>query len=153
MSLAALEANINEHIDSVIQNSSDPIKTRCRELFREPVLKKYDQLAAILKQPFPKGVVAWENVKLLNDFRNILVHFHPEWSGQSGPHSKFSQIRSRKVKRSQFVVGPVFPHNFLSYSCVKWAVRSAIEFDAYYVGSLGLQSLFAKLINPPINLP
>jgi hypothetical protein len=50
-------------------------------------------------------------------------------------------------------VGPVFQHNFLSYSCVKWAIRSATEFDAHYVASLGLQSLFTKFINPPINLP
>jgi hypothetical protein len=155
MSLAALEGNINEIIDDTAEQNSGRIAYQCRDLLREreSVLEKYVKLAVILDRDFDKGAHQWQHVKLLKDFRNILVHFSPEWSHQNGSHTKISQRLEKKVKRSPFVAGKLFPHEFLSYDCAKWAVSTALGFETYYVQKLGIESRFTKFIDPPIHLP
>lgn len=79
MSVAALEANANEILKDIIDDStkSERVRLQCEDLYEArdaDILDRYRGIALILDHKLDKGTSEWENAKLLAKFRNALVH-------------------------------------------------------------------------------
>jgi hypothetical protein len=101
------------------------------------ILDKYQAALRLGKKPmFEKGKKPFQDVKVLIDLRNALVHFKPEWviANTGGVAEKDLHVLENKLKK-KFTLNPflkdkrpLFPTLCMSHGCAKWAVDSAVIF-------------------------
>jgi hypothetical protein len=155
-----LEANINELFadaldykeSKIIHHLSDDTRLRLgamwqKDNFRkyESILKKY-QMALKLnnKKRFEEGQPPYNEVKLVVDLRNAMVHYKPEWVTTVSTITKYpvtllefeKKLKSIKFPQNPFANEwePFFPNKCLGHGCAKWAVDSCIKFaDEFYL--------------------
>jgi hypothetical protein len=103
---------------------------------------------------FDKGDSPYQNIKLLVDLRNIIVHFKPEYGSsdmdkqriKESSHNSIAQsIRGKfelnKIGGIHLGGSPFFPRKCLGFGCAEWSVRSAIIFIDDFSRRIGIDSL------------
>ncbi len=179
LSVAFIEAHINEFFDNVIEkkpnNSSsgtviDKLYNNCPDnfkfiqslfLLKEDIydklsfLKKYDfALVCFSKEPFEKGKKPYQNLKLIIDLRNSLVHYYPEYQTAQKGGMGNEQSKIEKKFQDKFDINPFFkntgnpfyPHKCLSYSSAKWSIMSSYEFVEGFYSKFDLESGYKRII-------
>lgn len=111
-----------------------------------PFLDKY-QLALITlrKRPFDVGELPYQDVDLVRQLRNSLIHFQPEWfvgrrDYQDVSHIWEKRMRGKRITPNPFAApkAPYFPSRMLGYGCAKWASDSCTRFADEFFGRLGV---------------
>jgi hypothetical protein len=156
VSHAAFEASINELIKADMDSSKG---SNHEDSFRVLLygyigpLSKIDKLLSLKGKKFDKSGCVWNDIKLLNSFRNRLIHFMPEWDHEQGENYNLSERLKRRVKLNPFMQGEMrFPHSFLSYDSAKWALLTVMNFGAQYAAETGAEDRFS-LVPGAIELP
>jgi hypothetical protein len=165
--VAFLEATINELFAQAADGSLSGVNTDATGLMANMwglmghgrrmmgTLDKY-QLALILakKQPFDKGGLPYQDVQLVIDLRNTLVHYVPQWA-TAGTDADLDaalnrvgkSLRTKKFTLNPFAAkgNPFFPDKCLSHGCAKWAVHSSVKFADEFFSRLGLSPSFGDV--------
>jgi hypothetical protein len=98
----------------------------CKE--RYGAMRKYNQALQLAGQPeFEKDQPIFENVSLLIELRNELIHFMPETivDGELRPLHKRLKGRFPQSKLMAGSGNPFFPDHCLGHGCCEWGVSSA----------------------------
>ncbi len=152
-SVASVEARINEFyldatdnlLGSILDASQQGLLTELWKPLDEkrvPVLQKYQiALTAIKSSKFDTSKGPYQDVSLLIDLRNMLVHFKPEWDNDQRKHKKIEE-----KLRGRFELNPFwpnensifFPFKCLSHGCASWAVRSSMHFILEFFALTGV---------------
>lgn len=155
-----LEATINEFFADIADDSSSiqlsPDAKALMNIMWKPgieksaIMEKY-QIALTLAQKniFDKGGEPYQSASYLNELRNALVHYKPEWVGNENDDKRTlsKNLRDKLVNRIKNL-NPLanagncafFPHKCLGYGCAKWAVESCVQFTDEFFSRIGLPS-------------
>jgi hypothetical protein len=157
--IAFIEASINELLSDISQND-DRVKTLPKDnkkaikdlwdkedrgsLEKWSTLKKYQKTLELLdKEKFDEASELFENVSLLVELRNTLMHFKPEWNSIHSPYlsenenqHKLTSKLEGKFELSVFFKNsgnPFFPSKCMGYGCAEWSLKNAVIFvDEFY---------------------
>ena len=172
-SVSFLEATINElfsdtidhpfsevasHLDLETHNlMADMWKLGIPKTSRYSVMEKYKTAIALArKEPLNFGMSPCQDVKILVNIRNALVHFEPTWVSTStddplADDSQFLFLRTaNKFAFNPLFAGtlnPFFPDKCLSHGCAAWAVKSSMQFVEDFSAKMGIPVLFDFLRN------
>jgi len=119
------------------------------------ITEKYDIALEMLgKPPFNTNANPFQDVKLLVDLRNTLIHYEPE-TVSSDP-----EIDSKKIKklharfRDKFAINKIappgalfYPDKMLGAGCANWAKTSVITYADAFFNSLELERPYSSLLN------
>ncbi|EJE4200711.1 hypothetical protein [Vibrio cholerae] len=84
-----------------------------------------------------QGTEEYENVKLLINLRNEIVHYKTHWLDDSANTERLAQKLRAKFKTNQFKCRELFfPDLCTSSSSAEWALNSAKEFIEWYARGL-----------------
>lgn len=103
-------------------------------------LEKYQfALALARKSLFDRGIAPYQDVSLLIRLRNALIHYEPEWVGDSP--QKLEENLKGKFELSPFYgEGSLFiPHRCLSHGCAKWVAINSLKFTDDFFARMGLE--------------
>lgn len=154
--VAALESNINEillfHV-KVPHNNSDE---KCNgyhpdkliiEIFERqlPVIKKYNIISCYLAGE-PIHEKEQENIMLLINIRNLLIHYSPEIEEETKINSKLTKIIKPIENKERFSYSPLFddtkypffPYRIICAPTAEWAYNTVNEFIETYKKRLNL---------------
>jgi hypothetical protein len=152
-SVASVEARINEFYLDATDNLLDSIldagqQALIAELWkpldekRVRILEKYQiAIVAIKRSKFDISKGPYQDVALLIDLRNMLVHYKPEWDNDQRKHRKIEKKLQGRFKLNSFCPKDdsiFFPFKCLSYGCASWAVRSSIKFILEFFVLIGV---------------
>jgi hypothetical protein len=155
ISFASIEARINEFyldatdnlLGSILDNSEQNLLAELWKPLNEKkiqTLEKYQiALAAIKCDKFDTSKRPYQDVNLLKDLRNMLVHFKPEWDNDQKKHKNIEQKLQGRFKLNPFWPenDPIFfPFKCLSHGCASWAVRSTMNFILEFFARTGVDS-------------
>lgn len=134
LSTAALETFANElYFEG--NGLKDTFNNKTAEILgdlidRQPVLSKYELiLAARTSNSLSYGTPVVQNVQLLIELRNQVIHFRPEWDGEDGKHAKLSKRLNHRFAPSPYLTGEnLFPRAWASGAFASWALNSTIVF-------------------------
>ncbi len=124
---------------------NEMIKSWVREKDVGPVHEKFDNiLGSFGKEKFNRGDYPFQDIALLVNLRNALVHYKPEWVTvytdrplpEEVDNKKLEQLRKKHIPRSPFIPGTerqFFPKQCLSHGHAKWAVNVSLAFvDGFF---------------------
>nr|WP_321353136.1 hypothetical protein [uncultured Methanoregula sp.] len=170
-SVSYLEATINEFFADVADDQiwdSDESFQKKIELFKNlwdldvpktahySILKKYEIALAIAEKPsFDKGSIPYQNVKILIQLRNYLMHFEPEWieiQPRNNKDCNFNEHKFARLFRGKFEenplahkIKPFFPEKCLGHGCAEWAVKNSVSFTDDFFQKLDFPTPFDNL--------
>jgi hypothetical protein len=152
LSSAALEAHVNELLTDIIDADQPGITSQRKELlkllrddFKNSMEDKYIQLALYYDKSVDKGCIAWQDMKLLSQLRNALVHFRPAWDDDKIHRGEMVQTAKKRFAVSRFYdPNAMFPYVCFTYDCARWSVKTAQVFTSYYCSILGMQDRFGE---------
>lgn len=174
-SVLFLESNINEFysdaneypdgsvkgLDEIqIKRIANIHKTNTHTFSGDGILKKYALALTVCdKEGIDKSKSTYENVKILIQLRNFLIHNFPEtvytndtettYSGDN--YSKLLKRLEGKFELNQLLPhNPTFPDRIYSTGCVKWSFKSAINFVDMFYERLGIRKPYEH-IRPKFN--
>jgi hypothetical protein len=115
------------------------------------ILEKYQVcLKTAQKLEFKPGELPFQDIRLLIDLRNALVHFKPEiiyWR-ETKPQEIENKLRG-KFALNPFVAGspsiPFFPSKCLGYGCALWAVKGSLAFTDEFFSRMSLEPVYKEL--------
>lgn len=151
-SVASVEAKINEFfLDATDNLLGSILDTGSQDLLAElwkiaddkkfPILQKYQiALAATKRSKFDTSKRPYQDVDLLIDLRNMLVHFKPEWNNDKKRHWKIEEKLSGRFTLNPFWPKDdpnFFPFKCLSYGCASWAVTYSMNFILQFFTQIG----------------
>jgi hypothetical protein len=112
------------------------------------ILEKYEIALVLLRKPgFDVARSPYQEVSILAQLRNAIVHYQPVWVMGSSPNQaeKIAEHRFEKSLRGRFPLNPLtsdnkpfFPDKCLGHGCAAWAVASAISFADEFFAKTGL---------------
>lgn len=158
-SVASVEAHINEfyldavdnHLGAILDHNQQNLLAELwkpLEQKRVPILEKYQiALAAIKCTKFDTSKGPYQDIDLLINLRNMLVHFKPEWDNALKEHKKIEDKLRGKFELNPFLPKEntrFFPFKCLSYGCASWAVKSSIDFILEFLSSTELNPKHQK---------
>lgn len=141
-SVACIEANINEFFSNALDGIISPNETRSeqglhrlgalwelRGVRRLPTLEKYQMaLSALDLSQMEPDRLPYQDVKLLVEFRNSLVHFEPEIQ-EAGAMGRNLERRLRgKFEPNPIASQELFPYYLLSFGAARWAAKATFDF-------------------------
>jgi hypothetical protein len=136
---------------SYFQNIRLHYKTIFGETYeRKTTLEKFE-FALLLseKQGINKGATPYQDVKIVVELRNALVHFKPEWDTQADRHQKLSKKLKSKFRPSPFLNDElIFPRRWATHGCTSWGVRSCLKFAVEFERLSNLPPKYPQPINP-----
>ncbi|AUH68648.1 MULTISPECIES: hypothetical protein [Gordonia] len=160
LSVAFMEAFVNEMIDDLASSSETAISSRCKgidpaaigafkELWQGPakldrasLLAKFQvSLIAAAKNPFDRGAQPYQNADNLITLRNSLVHFKPEWQMDNTDHKLEKRLKGLFPDSRIFPEGisPWYPNACLATGCATWAHESATKFVDTWCNKMGFE--------------
>ena len=120
---------------------ADMLKSAMAEKDRKSILAKFDDvITSVGKQGFDKGAAPYQDVSLLINLRNALVHYKPKWITILAEDITADEFDDKKIvilqKEHKFPLNPLmdgimtsfFPNKCLGHGCASWAVKSSIQF-------------------------
>ena len=113
---------------------------------RAPMVSRYQKILEIAdRPPFDEHEDAFENIRILTEIRNHLMHYKREWvvvrmTKTPGTEEISTADRFEKILRSKFAINPLaaknqpfFPDKCLGHGCAEWAVMNSLIFtDAFF---------------------
>lgn len=165
-----LEATINELFDDAVENKErfDGLLYLDENLLMQmedwwitkgikaPTLEKYQKILKLAdKSKFNKGTQPYQDVKLVTQLRNSLVHYKPEWSN-TVLNTKLEVIKVEdsfidklkgKFELCPFVApaNAFFPDKCLGYGCAKWAIDSILKFTDEFLERMAIRTQYALI--------
>jgi hypothetical protein len=90
------------------------------------------------------GNLAWQDAKLLVEFRNSFMHFKPAWDHETDIHdgTLVKRLKLKMPVHRAYEIGFQFPYGFMTYDCTKWSLLTVLAFSAYFSTLLGLKDRF-----------
>lgn len=104
-----------------------------------PVLEKYQYLLTFAGESiFDTGKEPFQNIALIRNFRNSLVHAKTKWIHLSDEemHQIGKSLRG-KFEPNPFGESLPFPRQYLSFDCSKWCIESSLEFVEEFHDRMG----------------
>ena len=100
------------------------------------ILDKYDIALELNEKPtFDVGASPYQDVKLLIELRNALIHYEPETIVGHSDHEAPQPHKFEKRLKGKFPINtltglgnPFYPDKVLGAGCAKWAVSASIAF-------------------------
>jgi hypothetical protein len=168
MSVAFLEAAINEVLKDIVDNHPSYIRASDRDVQqrisewwnqsegqgRSPgsILDKYQKVLEFLSLPkMNKGEDPYQNTHVVVALRNELMHYKPETLGGDVVHDLEGKLR-KKFDPNPLMKGsanPYFPDHCLGSSCAKWAVASVKALADTYFQTLNITPNYARTFKWP----
>lgn len=168
LSAASIEAFINELFADCSEDHSYHIHGLEPEVIRmfkslwsnvsltskAPILDKYRLALSVAgKEELKMGLSPAQDVSLLIDLRNTLMHYKPEFVelGASVPVERRSKLEQRLTGRfaSNCLAPPgsaFFPTECLGHGCAEWAVQRSFSFLDSFCKTMGLtKSAFQQI--------
>lgn len=164
MSAAFLEATINELFSDCADEhmAQDLTSLSAKELMGRlwqkgiprtasySILEKYEiALELNGKAAFNTGAAPYQDIKLLVELRNALIHFEPETvlSHSVNEAPKLHKFEKRFAGKfdSNALTGagnPFYPDKLLGAGCANWAIRSAVAFTDEFYERLASQPIY-----------
>lgn len=110
-------------------------------------LDKFQQLLRLAgKDEFEEGRQVYQDVDVLREFRNYLVHYEgeavpllPETAQQAERHWLEKKLRTRGFKVNPMSANSTFPDLYFSSSVAEWAVDSAAVFLKEFSARMGFK--------------
>jgi hypothetical protein len=165
--IAFLEATINELFADAGDESVNRMKQLSPQLrqlmaqmwaLRVPrtasyaIVDKY-QIALTLAgaETFPPGQKPFQDIGVLVELRNELIHYEPTWRDERSP-AEPNEASSDKLGRKLRAIllsnlnplagaeRPYFPDHCLGYGCAKWSVTESVRFVDGFFGRIGMSS-------------
>lgn len=113
---------------------------------RFPLVDKYQRILDLAgRSPFSEGDRAYDNVRILVQLRNHLMHYRREWveiplEGVPLSQEETASGRFERILRKKFAINPLaeknqpfFPDVCLGHGCAEWAIVNSIIFvDAFF---------------------
>lgn len=107
------------------------------------VPEKYEIAVALVGvRPFDKGSRPYQDVSMLVNLRNYLIHFEPGWAvaGSDAPENVPGAKKLAVGLRGRFAPNPMIaggnpflPDKCLGHGCAEWAVESSLAFaDSFF---------------------
>jgi hypothetical protein len=151
MAGAALEANANELIQDILDNSvqSPPTEELLKDLKDDHsgnAWGRYRRLALLMDEKPNTGTAPWHNAMLLVKFRNEFMHFRPSWDSDDIHNGKLVKDLKKKVPVAAAYKSKgnfLFPYGFMTYGCAKWAVQTVLTFSSTFTKLLGVTDKFS----------
>lgn len=160
VSAAFLEATINEIFSDCADTDSNyrvaglPENEMMGKLWNKgiprtasySILEKYEIALELNKcPPFPTGENPYQDIKLLVELRNALIHFEPE-TIRSQPANEAAKLHKFEKKfKGKFSANPLtglgnafYPEKLLGAGCAKWAIESSVAFTDRFFQNLGM---------------
>lgn len=162
LSVAFLEAAINE-LWADCSEGFDPVRIeglensgvmatlwRRSSLKRSTMLEKFELVLELNGKPrIPRDAKPYQDVKLLIDLRDALVHYEPETilnfsdSNENKEHKFEKKLRGRfELNRLTGLGNPFYPDKVLGAGCARWATASAVAFADTFFEKLGLPCMY-----------
>ncbi|UJB66478.1 hypothetical protein YS110_17815 [Acidovorax sp. YS12] len=160
VSAAFLEATINEIFSdcsdahSNEQITSLPARALMASLWKKgiprtasySIIEKYEIALELNSKPaFNAGTSPYQDVKLLIELRNALIHYEPETIVGFSGHETPQQHKFEKRLKGKFPINPLtglgnpfYPDKVLGAGCAQWAVRAAVAFTDDFFQRLGV---------------
>jgi hypothetical protein len=119
-------------------------------LERQEILEKFEFALLLGEKPsINKGAAPYQDVKIVIDLRNALVHFKPEWDTQADRHLKLSRKLQNKFHPSPFLNDDlIFPRRWATHGCMRWAVQTCLDFAAEFERLSNLPQKYPRSIDP-----
>jgi hypothetical protein len=159
MAAAALEANINEIIQDILDKSPHALLTKGNTALLKDLkadrsgnaMGKYRKLGLLLDKVPITNSPAWLNADILFRFRNSLMHFKPAWDSETDIHDGklVRDLKQRIPITPAYRTGFMFPYGFLTYGCAKWAVESARALSGEFCTLIVVNDRFSGTIVLP----
>jgi hypothetical protein len=113
-------------------------------LDKESILKKYDTVLQITaSRKLKLGDQPMQDVKLLVNLRNELIHFKSLGTDELSRRDLFKQLEKKDSTRPSYYPDGFmnfFPHICLNSSRAKWAVNTVIDFLDHFYRQLEIES-------------
>jgi hypothetical protein len=118
---------------------------------------KLNKALAILKLP-PidfRNSSDYQDICVLRDLRNALVHYKPEWFDEQDKHAELSKKLENKAVRSpfltstQFLKEPLFPRAWASHDTAVWAIRSVTDSVRKFEGRADIKTGYSSRFSLP----
>lgn len=163
-----LEATINElFADAGQQYGENPLDSDTKALMadmwkksiprtsRYPILEKFDIALILARKPvFDRGKPPAQDVDLVIQLRNNLIHYEPEWVNDEIEDLSMVAAEKKLDKRlrGKFPTSPLmnksdpfFPNKCLSYGCARWAVESSLAYSDEFYAKLGVPAPYEHI--------
>ncbi|MET3457112.1 hypothetical protein [Pseudomonas kilonensis] len=124
-------------------------------LKRSTMLEKFElALELNMKPALSRDASPYQDVKLLVELRNALVHYEPETIFNFSNDSENTEVEHRFEKRlrGKFEINrltgpgnPFYPDKVLGAGCARWAITSAVAFTDDFFGKLGVPSMYGDV--------
>lgn len=164
VSAAFLEATINELFSDCTDNSA---KSRVKKLHGHElmgslwikgiprtasysILEKYEIALELNKRTtFSTGEHPYQDIKLLVELRNALIHYEPE-TITSQPITEAVKLHKFEKKfKGKFAINsltgvgnPFYPDKLLGAGCAQWAVKSSVSFTDHFFQLLDIEPTY-----------
>lgn len=160
VSAAFLEATINEMFSDCSDDHSTeriaslPARNLMANLWRKgiprtaaySIVEKYEIALELNGKPaFNTGSSPCQDVKLLIELRNALIHYEPETIVRHSGHENPQPHKFEKRLKGKFPINtltglgnPFYPDKVLGAGCAQWAVRAAVAFTDDFFQKLGI---------------
>jgi hypothetical protein len=117
-------------IDVEAHKLLEPCAKRIEKL---PTIEGYKEILRILQKPPMAGGKAWQDMDLLVQVRNELIHYKSVWGGKTGNRRRklYESLRNlRLIAPPSFVSShPIFfPLKFMYAASAAWSVHTAVTF-------------------------
>ncbi len=130
---------------------SDRMDTKARDFLaplaefidRQNALTRYKIILHILsKPPLAEDKQPWQDMAVLVDLRNELIHYKSKWGKEMDRKKLFTTLKHLRLAKPPFVNpnANFFPHQFLGAACAAWAVTTAVTFLNEFYDRLGIES-------------
>ena len=151
---SSIEAYANELFfdrATVFPNISAALLDELWETYeRKKSLEKFE-FALLLgeKPPVDRSAAVYQDVQIVIDLRDALVHFKPEWDDLAARHEKLSRKLKCKFEPSPFLNDRlIFPRRWAKHGCTSWGVRRCLNFAAEFEWLSDLPPKYSQSIVP-----
>lgn len=171
MASGLLEAHINELFSDAAENCREflnPLEEEVVDLLgrkwkqgiprdkprgvRSRILQKYEVFLDLAhKTAFDREVPPYQDVQVMIDLRNSLMHYEPEWmlNGSTAPLQPTDVHILEKGLKGKFKMNPLtgagnpfYPDKCLGHGCAKWCVESSVSLVDEFCKRLGTKPTF-----------
>ncbi|WP_152991208.1 hypothetical protein [Frankia sp. R43] len=160
-----LEAMINEifldivdghdkHEDAYVAPLADDAKRVLAWMWNDgnldqlPTLQKLDAaLVANGQEPFERGRQPYQDVALVVEIRNALIHYKPQTLGGDQVHRLTKKLRGKSLPLNPLTSSgnPYFPDQVLGHGCTDWAWRSCKALADEFSACLGIRPNYQRV--------
>jgi len=146
--VASLEAYANElFVDrekTFLSYSPALLGTIWDGLERKSTFQKLDFALLLLNKPLlDTGRRPGQDVKMIIELRNALVHFKPKGDDEDNWHRNLSRTLNSRFQPSPFLTDTLLlPRRWATHGCTKWAVEQSLQFADEFRTSAGLPAKY-----------